>query len=182
MYYLGVEEWLKDMYNQEDLVDHMRNDIGGPPGSLQESHGWKAKITDNPVMQEDVRHLGLVGTADSVPYFKDKLARGGVPFMLRNGNLPAELQLELKHCHLVGILPNEVHALDEDTGTLRRVVKKNSTLYPMLLVLADELNLLYVQGCTAVDSTRAIGDPERIFTLRVLLLYWYAVSCHVTRL
>jgi len=70
MYYLGVEEWLKDMYNQEDLVDHMRNDIGGPPGSLQESHGWKAKITDNPVMQEDVRHLGLVGTADSVPYFK----------------------------------------------------------------------------------------------------------------
>ena len=90
--------------------------------------------------------------------------------MLRNGSLPAELQLELKHCHLVGILPNEVHALDEDTGTLRRVVKKNSTLYPMLLVLADELNLLYVQGCTAVDSTRAIGDPERIFTLRVVLL------------
>ncbi len=131
-------------------------------------------------MNADVRHLGLVGTADSVPYFKDKLCRGGVPFMLRNGSLPAELQLELKNCHLVGILPNEVHELDEDTGTLRRVVKKNSTLYPMLLVLADELNRLYVEGCTAMDSTRAFGDPERIFTLRAVLLYWYAVFCRVT--
>jgi hypothetical protein len=34
MYYLGVEDWLKDMYNQADLVDLMRNDVGGSPGSL----------------------------------------------------------------------------------------------------------------------------------------------------
>jgi hypothetical protein len=152
----------------------MRNDANnGPSGSLLQSHGWKAKMVDNAVMSADVRHLGLIGTADSVPYFQDKLARGGVPFMLRNGNLTAELQLELRNCGLVGILPNEVRSIDPDTGEVIRENKKNSTLYPMLLVMSDELCHLYVHGCTATDSTKPPGHPERRFILRVVLLYWY---------
>ena len=124
-------------------------------------------------MNEDVRHLGLVGTADSVPYFKDKLARGGVPFMLRIGNLPPELQLELKNCHLVGIMPNEVFETDDDTGQVIRVTKKNSTLYAMQLLMADELCTLYVHGCRAIDASKPMGHADRHFTLRVVLLYWY---------
>jgi hypothetical protein len=173
MYYLGIQEWLKDTYNRVDLVDQLRNDNDcAQTGSTQQSHGWKAKMRDNPSMREDVRHLGLVGTADSVPYFKDKL-RGGVPFMLRIGNLSPELQLELKNCHLAGILPNEVFEIDEDTNQVKRVTKKNSTLYPMQLLMADELCNLYVHGCRAIDSTKPMGHPARHFTLRVVLLYWY---------
>ncbi len=92
--------------------------------------------------------------------------------MIRNGNLPPELQLELRNCHLVGILPNEVWDIDDDTGELVRVVKKNSTLFPLLLMLADELNNLYVNGCQAVDASKPAGHPDRHFTLRVVLLYW----------
>jgi hypothetical protein len=174
MYYLGVAEWCKDLYNQDTLVDHLRNDCSNAlPGSLQQSHGWKSKVADNPVMRQDVRHLGLVGTADSVPYFKDKKARGGVPGMLRVGNLPPELQMDLKNCHMFAILPNEINDIDEDTGTPIRVTKKNSTLYPMLLMLADELSNLYVRGVRCVDSTRPRDHWDRFFTLRVVLLYWY---------
>ena len=175
MYYLGVAEFCKDLYNQEDLVDYLRNDdTHVPAGALHRSHGWKEKITDNPVMNSDVRNLGLIGTADSVPYFKDKKARRGVPFMLRVGNLPPEIQLELRNCHLVGLLPNEEWLVDEETDKLMRKVKKNSTLYPMLLALADELNNLYVEGVRCVDVTRPLDHEERHFTLRVVLLYW----CH----
>jgi hypothetical protein len=117
MYYLGLEDWMRDLYNRLDLVDYLRNDErNGPPGSIQQSYGWREKVVDNPVMQEDARHLALIGTADSVPYFKDKKARGGVPFMMRVANLPAELQLELRNCHLAGLLPNEINDIDEDTG------------------------------------------------------------------
>jgi len=172
MYYLGVADWMKDCYNRPDLVDFLRNDEAcAPPGSLQQSHGWRDKVVDNPVMQSDVRHLALVGTADSVPYFKDKTARGGVPVMLRIANLPPELQLQLHNCHLAGIMPNEIHVLD-DEGASRRVISKNSTLYPILLVLADELCNLYVRGCQATDSTRPIGHPDRLFILRCVLLFW----------
>ena len=174
MYYLGVTEWLKDCHNRADLVDFLRNDEAcAPPGSLQQSQGWKEKVVDNPVMNSDPRHLALIGTADSVPYFKDKGARGGVPVMLRIANLPPELQLQLQNCHLAGIMPNEVHELDE-AGAVKRVVKKNSTLYPLLLVLADELCNLYVHGCRATDATRPPGHPARVFTLRCLLLLWSA--------
>lgn len=155
----------------------MRNDANtGASGSLNRSHGWKAKMRDNPVMRADVRNLGLIGTADSVPYFKDQL-RGGVPFMLRNGNLCPELQLELRNCHLVGILPNEIREVDPETGLVVRLNKKNSVLFPMLLLMADELCNLYVHGCTAFDSTKPVGHPERRFTLRVVLLYWYTRVC-----
>jgi hypothetical protein len=167
------------MYNQDTLVDHMRNDRSKiEPGTVQQSHGWKSKITDNPVMQEDVRHLGLIGTADSVPYFKDKKARGGVPGMLRNGNLPPGLQLELRNCHMFAMLPNEVNDIDPDTGLVIRVTKKNSTLYPMLLMLADELNHLYVTGVRCADSTMPLDHPDRFFTLRVVLLFWYVYVRH----
>ncbi len=77
LYYLDVTDWIKDCYNREDLVRKLRNDANnGPSGSLVQSHRWKAKMKDNPAMASDVRHLGLIGTADNVPYFKDKLARG----------------------------------------------------------------------------------------------------------
>ena len=174
MYYLGITEWCRDLYNRPDLIDHLRNDEEcSPPGSIPQSRGWKSKMRDNPVMRADVRHLGLVGTADGVPYFKDKKARGGVPFMLRVGNLPPELQLELQNCHLAGLLPNEVFDIDPDTGELVRITTKNSTLYPILLALADELCNLYVTGARVADATKPVGHPDRFFTLRVLLLFWY---------
>jgi hypothetical protein len=172
MYYLGVTEWCKDTYNREDMVHKSRNDGLGGPGSLKNSHGWKRKMVDNEIMAQDVRNMGLVGTADSVPYFKDKKARGGVPLMVRNGNLSPQEQLELRNCHLVGMLPNEVFEIDPDTGLVIRVIKKNSTLFPLLLMLADELNDLYVHGCQAIDATKPVGHAERHFTLRVVLLYW----------
>jgi hypothetical protein len=173
MYYLGVTEWCRDLYNREDLIDYLRNDEEcGPPGSTTQSHGWKEKVRDNPVMLQDVRNLGLIATADSVPYFKDKGARGGVPFMLRIAQLPPELQLLLENCHLAGILPNEVLEVDEDTGAAVRVVTKNSTLYPMQLALSDELCNLYVRGARVTDVSKPRGHLDRIFTLRVVLLYW----------
>jgi hypothetical protein len=176
MYYLGMTEWCKDLYNREDLIDYLRNDDEcGPPGSTTLSHGWKEKVVDNPVMQEDARHLALIATADSVPYFKDKLARGGVPFMMRVAQLPAELQLELKNTHLCGILPNEVWESDAE-GECRRAVTKNSTLYPMLLAMADELCNLYVNGTRATDTSKPVGHSDRHFTLRVVLLYWSVLA------
>ena len=113
--------------------------------------------------------------------------------MLRIGNLPPELQLELKNYHLVVIMPNEVFEIDDDTGQVIRVTKKNSTLYPMQLLMVDELctlyvhgcrAILYVHGCRAIDASKPLGHPNRHFTffffgkfrrftLRVVLLYWY---------
>ena len=173
MFYLGVTEWCRDLFNRDDIIEFLRNDEEcGAHGGIQQSRGWKEKVRDSPVMTADVRHLGLVGTADSVPYFKDK-HRGGVPFMMRVGNLPMELQLELKNCHLAGPIPNEVFDGNPDTGELRRNDAKNSTLYPMLLALADELCNLYVQGARVADVSYPPGHKNRLFTLRVVLLFWF---------
>jgi hypothetical protein len=62
--------------------------------------------------------------------------------------------------------------MDAGPAKAEQHVKKNSTLYPMLLVLADELCNLYVKGCQATDVTRPVGHSERQFTLRCLLLFW----------
>jgi hypothetical protein len=177
MYYLSVADWVQDCYNRPDLVDFLRNDgTCDTSGSVTRSQGWKDKVIDNPIMQTDVRNLALIGTADSVPYFKDRGARGGVPVMLRIANLPPALQLRLENCHLAGIMPNEVQVVDADTGAIKRVNTKNSTLYPILLVLADELCNLYARGCQTTDATRPAGHADRIFILRCILLYWSAHS------
>mgnify|MGYP000494426881 CR=1 FL=1 len=100
--------------------------------------------------------------------------------MLRIGNLCPELQLELRNCHLVGILPNEVQTIDETTGNVVKKSKKNSVLFPMLLMMADELCHLYIHGCSATDAKKPRGHPERRFILRVVLLYWYPYTTGCT--
>jgi hypothetical protein len=83
-YYLPIKHWVQDLFRRPDLAPYLANDKVGQPGSVRRSHGYKAKVLDNPVMNKDHRNQALIGTADGIPCFKNKNAtRGVVPVMLR---------------------------------------------------------------------------------------------------
>ena len=179
MYYLPVIQkyFVQDLYSQPELVPHLAND--GPPdneepGSVRSSREWHRKVRSNPVMF-DRRSLALIGTADGVPYFKDKTARNGVPVMLRVANLPDGLQLLSRNSHLTGLVPGDHWVWDADKSKCTRVSQKPKSLRAIQVLLADELYQLYTEGTSIIDKSVPKGVPGRVFKLRVLLLYWCVV-------
>ena len=102
-YYMPVKGWLTDLYARVDLVPFLRNDLppeSFPPGHMRRSNGWKYKVTENPNINTDGRHLAVTGACDGVPLFKDKNALSGWPFLLRPC-IADGLSTEPAYSHLV---------------------------------------------------------------------------------
>jgi hypothetical protein len=91
------------LYARVDLVPFLRNDLppeSFPPGHMRRSNGWKYKVTENPNINTDGRHLAVTGACDGVPLFKDKNALSGWPFLLRPC-IADGLSTEPAYSHLV---------------------------------------------------------------------------------
>ena len=58
-YYQPVQPWTQDLFRIPDYAQHLANDGGGPPGSVRKSNGYKRKVLDNPVMNQDHRNQEL---------------------------------------------------------------------------------------------------------------------------
>ena len=73
-FFFPLEEYIQGLFSQPDLVPHMYNDCGeAAPGGVRRSKGWRTKITDNPIMNQDNRNLAFAAGTDGVPMFKSGL-------------------------------------------------------------------------------------------------------------
>jgi hypothetical protein len=154
------------------MARYLANDLPGRPGSVRSSRAYHDKVLNNPAMNRDHRNIGLVGTADGIPCFKDKNARTVVPCMLRTV-MDDELGLNLKNVHLFGLVPNYYSVYCPDTGKKIRVKKKTSFLTAVTTMLTDELLGLYHEGTAAQDHSQPIDSPLFKFKCRAVLLFWY---------
>jgi hypothetical protein len=173
-FYQPVKHWFQDMYRRADIVPHLRNNLPGRPGAVRRSHGYQNKVVNNPVLNQDVRNLGIVGSHDGVPCFKNiNGCRGVVPVMLRTC-MDERLGLNVRNCHMVALVPDQHWTIDPNTGRARRIRKKTTTLRGVLAVLVDELLALYDTGVPIIDYSLPEGHASRHFMLRAILLYWIA--------
>ena len=98
-YFFPLAPYVRSLYSRPDLVPHLyadRYDPNEPEGGVRRSRGWKMKMQDNPQMAQDHRNLGLVGTTDGVPFFRDQ-RRGGWPYILRYISIYAANILYLRY-------------------------------------------------------------------------------------
>jgi hypothetical protein len=171
-FYLPIKHWMQDLFRRPDLAPYLPNDIVGQPGSVRRSHGYKAKVLDNPVMNTDHRHQALIATADGIPCFKNKNAsRGVVPVMLRT-TMQDGIGLDVRNVHMVALCPDQHWVVHPVSGRKKRSKRKTSFLAAITLVMTDELLHLYDTGVMVVDHSLPFDDVTRVFRLFVILLYW----------
>jgi hypothetical protein len=182
---------------QKDLVPYLKNDQ--PPGnftsgSVQRSHGWRKKVTNNPNINQDSRNQAISLSADGVPLFKDRNAGSAWPFVARSHNLPDGLSGDLAYVHMVAFEMSE--HLDwkteepEHVFKVKRYFVHNSTLFcsqffyicaqiyresksfdPLLTRMVDDLLLAQKEGYPIHDHSLPESSPDRVFTARMILLY-----------
>lgn len=58
-------------------------------------------------MNSDARNQALIGSSDGTPLFKDKNARNGMPYLLRNATLADDLWMNSALAHMVAYTPHD---------------------------------------------------------------------------
>jgi hypothetical protein len=171
-YYFPIDNWMFSMFKDPDLQPNIDHDCGEfPPGHTRRSHGFHAKVTNNPQINVEPRNQALVGMADAIPLFRDMNARGVVPIALRQANQPDSISKLFTNIHLCGLYPCDYWVIDDGTGLFKRQKKNPSNISPLLVLLTDDL-LFWYEGKMTVDYNLAEGDPGRNFLLRADLLFW----------
>jgi hypothetical protein len=86
------------------------------------THDNTCQVTENASMNADPRNQAMSGAADGVPFFKDRNAANGWPFVLYPENGPVGVSRRPPDAHMVGLVPSEY--LTEDDEGRRVLVKK----------------------------------------------------------
>jgi hypothetical protein len=138
---------------------------------VAKSRGYFEKILSNQHMMQDHRAVTLIGTTDGVPLFDDQI-RSIWPVVLRCPNLPDELSMKMMNCHLSLLSGSEYWELDPNANVLRRRVRSPISMMPHMSVVVDDLLGAYYKGVKTIDSSVPLGQPDRVFQARAMLLYW----------
>jgi hypothetical protein len=137
------------------------------------SNGFHDKVTNNPVMAQESRNQAVIMASDGIPYFKEGNTRKGYPIAMRLANPPDEMGKSSALTHLLGLMSCEYWERSEHTGKAVRVSRSPKSMKPLLYRLADEFHELYHEGFRAIEfSSSALNEADRIFTLRVVILFW----------
>jgi hypothetical protein len=107
--------------------------------------------------------VGLSGSTDGVPYFKD-LHRSGWPSTLAAVSLPASLAQLAGNMHMHSLTPSEYF---EPDGS--RVVREPESLGIVIELCARDIDGLYTVGEVLPDVLRPHGHTLRC---RAKLLFW----------
>ena len=171
IYHFPIEPFIRSLFLRPELVPSLWFDCGQyPEGHSVRSRGFKAKVLDNPVMNQDHRNIALVGYSDGVPFFDD-MRRGGWPFMFKVANLPDGLSTKMANVHLGMMSANEYWELDEEAGILRRRIRAPKSLKPHLAVVVDDLLKAYTKGVKVRDSS--VGRDLPGYQFRYFLSFTY---------
>ena len=172
-YYFPSHYFFKDLFKQKDLVQYLytTQSTDELDSHVRKSNGWKRKVTDNPAMNSDKRNQTLILSTDGVPYFKEKNARSGWPFVLQLGNLPMALRNEIGLSHLIAFAGCEYMSVDKHTNKVVRVKKEHTSLMPIISRITDDLLTLESTGVSCIDYSLPESHPDRLFQLKAILLY-----------
>ena len=113
----------------------------------------------------------LVGMADGIPLFRDKHSRSCVPVMLRTANMGDHLSMKFRYTHLVALVPSHFWILGVESKQFERVERKPSHLCAVMHAVVDDM-LFWEDGKEVEDHSKALGEEDRWFLLRIRLLYW----------
>jgi hypothetical protein len=80
------------------------------------------QVLENNNINAESRNQAISAAADGVPFFKDRNAANGWPFVLFPENAPVGVSRSNSHAHMVGLVPSEY--LTEDEDGKRVLVKK----------------------------------------------------------
>ena len=75
---------------------------------------YSLQVQDNPNINADRRNQAMSGAADGVPFFKDRNAANGWPFVLYPESAPVGVSRTNEDAHMVGLVPSEYLVEDED--------------------------------------------------------------------
>ena len=176
VYYFPYKFWLQDLLTKVDLAPLTGNDHDPklyPSGHIRHSDGWRIKVKENPNMNSDSRNVALSGSCDGVPYFKDRNAMSGWPFVLTDENLPPGLCKTTAHAHMVSLAPAFYKTNGEDSK-IDYIKKDPKSLQPVMLILTDELLRGQSSGFSVTDYSVPAGIEGREFNLKTVLLMWTA--------
>jgi hypothetical protein len=153
--------WVAMLCGREDVVKYLGTPWHmHPPGSVQRSRGWQKKMVADPLMDGVRLKMGVSGTTDGVPYFKD-MHRSGWPSTLCAAALPQALAQSATNIHLHTLTPSEYFEVD---GT--RVIREPHSLTIIIDWVARDLDALYWDGQYVPDGC---GGME---LCRTKLLLW----------
>jgi hypothetical protein len=88
----------------------------------QITHLHTIQVMENSNINADPRNQAVSAAADGVPFFKDRNAANGWPFVMYPENAPVGVSRNNEHAHMVGLVPGEYLTEDEDGKKL--LVKK----------------------------------------------------------
>jgi hypothetical protein len=132
--------FIQGLYARPDLVPYLYTDRAPDDhtgGHTTQSRGFKAKMLDNPAMNQEHRNLGLVATASTVNFFADQAGTAWA-FRIRVANLPAQLSTHVANIHLHLLVAN---ATEEQPAN-----RDAKSLHPYLAIIADDLLGGYATG------------------------------------
>lgn len=81
-----------------------------------------SQVMENSNINADPRNQAVSAAADGVPFFKDRNAANGWPFVMYPESAPPGVSRSNEDAHMVGLVPSEY--LDEDEDGKRITVKK----------------------------------------------------------
>ena len=175
IYHFPYKFWLQDLLSKTDLTALSGNDHDPteyPSGHIRRSDGYRIKVTDNPNMSADSRNVALSGSCDGVPFFKDRNAMSGWPYVLVNENCPPGISHTTSHAHLVMLVSC---SYKKNVGNRVQVVRKDpKSLQSANLILTDELLQGQNQGFKMTDYSVPEGVEGREFIMKTVLLLWSA--------
>lgn len=80
------------------------------------------QVTENSNINADPRNQAVSAAADGVPFFKDRNAANGWPFVMYPESAPLGVSRTNEEAHMVGLVPGEY--LTEDDSGRTVIVKK----------------------------------------------------------
>jgi hypothetical protein len=90
--------------------------------ALSRYHKHTMQVTENSNINADPRNQAVSAAADGVPFFKDRNAANGWPFVMYPESAPLGVSRTNEEAHMVGLVPGEY--LTEDDSGRRVIVKK----------------------------------------------------------
>jgi hypothetical protein len=104
MYWFPCQRYWEYIFSHPNLIQNIFHDIssaGSAAGAVRSSHGYWAKVLDNPFMNKDPRNQAIILSTDGVPLFKDQGCRSGWPVVMRSAMLPDGLWNAQQNTHML---------------------------------------------------------------------------------
>lgn len=143
MYFFPLRHYLRSMFCMSDLTPYLCTESSHGKSALRSTQGWEHKVTRNPKMNRDSRNQPLIGATDGAPFFKDRNASGGWPFIMKAAALPESLRNDPAYSHLHALVPSVVLEAEAGEFVKKKRFIVEHTIYKLTYLLTYVVLLTY---------------------------------------